>query len=141
MNKATKLAYELRGREVTDAKLKGEFDTIWMSIVNDLAINSEDRELRMDLMMEQILLERFYAHGNLMRDELRHHPLRIPPEHTSLENSVTMDDVRKEHVSLKSFSFKKITRRLVDDSYSELQARQTTVRLAHNILQEISIYI
>ena len=141
-NKATTLAYELKGKEVTDAKLEREFNTIWVSVVNSLATKSEGEELRMDLLMEQILFERFHAHGNFLRDELKRHPLHTPLKHESLENSITVDDVRMEHISLKIILKGKVQFLFgISKPGKELHTKQETVVLTGRILQEISTYL
>ena len=141
MNKATTLAYKLKDKEGTGADLKCEFDTMWVPMVNDLATKSEDKELKIDLLMEHILQDRFHAHRSLLRDELERHPLQksLSQTYPSLEDSITVDDVKKEHISLKTI-LGKMTK-VFDVNNQELEARHKTVVLAGKILQEINTYL
>ncbi|XP_063960236.1 interferon-induced very large GTPase 1-like [Lytechinus pictus] len=141
MNRAVKLAEEMKGKEVTDPEQEKKFDTMWLSMVNELAPNTEDKELQMDLVMEGILFQRFHAHGALLREELKRHSLNIPLEQTSLESSITLDDVRQEHVTLKTSLLKNIEN-LADERNRELEAaRQMTLVMTRSILEEIDIYL
>ncbi|XP_063960245.1 interferon-induced very large GTPase 1-like [Lytechinus pictus] len=141
MSKAVELAEIMKGKEVTDPEQRKKFDNMWVSMVHELAPKTEDKELQMDLVMEEILFQRFHAHGALLRDELRHHPLNIPLEHTSLESSITVDDVRQEHVTLKTSLLKNIES-LADENNRELEAaRQMTLVLTRTILKEIDTYL
>nr|XP_054760711.1 interferon-induced very large GTPase 1-like [Lytechinus pictus] len=141
MNKAVELAEIMKGKEVTDPEQGKKFDSMWVSMVHELAPQTKDRELQLDLVMEEILFQRFHAHRALLRDELRRHPLNIPLEQTSLENSISADDVRQEHVTLKTSLLKNIES-VVDENNRALEAaRQKTFVLTRSILTEIDTYL
>lgn len=139
MNKAAELSEKLKGKEVTDVELEQRFDSMWGTMVHELATKSADKEHKMDLLMEQILRNRFHAHGNILRSELERHPLNVPPEHTSLEDSITLDDVMKNHISLKRNLWESM-KKLVGVNNPELQARRKTVLITGGILQKVSSY-
>ncbi|XP_063960242.1 interferon-induced very large GTPase 1-like [Lytechinus pictus] len=141
MNKAVELAEEMKGKNMTDPEQEKKFDTIWLSMVKELATHTEDKELQMDLVMEGILFQRFHAHRALLRDELKRHSLNIQLEQTSLESSITVDDVKQEHVTLKTSLLKNIEN-LADESNLELEAaRQMTLVMTRSILNEIDTYL
>ncbi|XP_041470065.1 interferon-induced very large GTPase 1-like [Lytechinus variegatus] len=136
MGKAVELADSLKGNEASDTELKKKFDIMWMSMVRELAAATEDKELHMDIVMESILLKRFFSHRCALKRELKLHPLSFPVQQMSLENSITASDITKEHISLKSILFERVF-----DVSDMLKAKQMTVVLTSNILKDISTYL
>ncbi|XP_041471204.1 interferon-induced very large GTPase 1-like [Lytechinus variegatus] len=140
MNKTVELAEELKDQEMTDTEQKQKFDSLWESMVQELAPKSEDKELQMDLVIKELLCQIFHDHRAILRYELRLHPLHIPLEQTSLESSISVDDIRQEHVNLKIPIWKNI-KNLTPASNLELEAKQEALSLTRSILNEISTYL
>ncbi|XP_063960243.1 interferon-induced very large GTPase 1-like [Lytechinus pictus] len=143
MNKAVELA-EIKGKEPTDYGLehvKRRFDIMWMSLVHELAAMNPDKNIEMDVVMEDILCKIFHGHIHILMDELKLHPLNIPLEQTSLKGSITVDDVRNvEHISVTMDLFKKVSY-VYGITNPVLQAKQETVKLTGRIMEEISSYL
>ncbi|XP_041471828.1 interferon-induced very large GTPase 1-like [Lytechinus variegatus] len=138
MSKAVDLADKLKGKQVTDTELQKQFDSMWASIVHELATKTADKELRMDHVMKEILHKRFNTHECLLNSELQRHPLDIPFEHTSLEKSVTIDFVGTKHISLEISYVKKY---FTGASGPEGDARNKTLAQTSRILTMISTYV
>ncbi|XP_041471757.1 interferon-induced very large GTPase 1-like [Lytechinus variegatus] len=142
MGKAVKLADKLKGKEATDTELEHQFDIMWVSIVNELATKTEDKVLQMDTLMGHVLHKIFFAHGSLLKPELRRHPLDKPLEQTSLECSVPLDFVTKEHIRVKKVGmFRKGVNYLTGADNPEIQAINETLLLTNVILRDISTYL
>nr|XP_054761540.1 interferon-induced very large GTPase 1-like [Lytechinus pictus] len=141
MNKAVELADNLKGKEASDAELEEEFELMWTPMVNELATKTADKDQRMDLVMNDVLSQRFHAHGSYLRKELQKMPLNIAFQHPSLESSITLDFVDEEHISMKRSLFGhvgKAIKSLAGADSGKLDARNKTVALTRSILKEIS---
>ncbi|XP_041471502.1 interferon-induced very large GTPase 1-like [Lytechinus variegatus] len=142
MDKAVELADELKGKEASDADLEEKFESMWTRMVNELATKTSDKDLIMDEVMNEVLYIRFHAHGNFLRKELEKMPLNIALQHPSLESSITLEFVDKEHISIKRGILGhvgKAFKNLAGADSGELDARNKTVALTRSILKEISI--
>ncbi|XP_054761540.2 interferon-induced very large GTPase 1-like [Lytechinus pictus] len=141
MNKAAELAGNLKGKEASDAELEEKFELMWTPMVHELATKTAEKDLRMDEVMDEVLYQRFHAHGNFLRKELQKMPLNIPLQHPSLESSITLDFVDKEHISIKRSMLgqvEKAFKSLAGADSGELDAINKTVALTRSILNEIS---
>ncbi|XP_041471827.1 interferon-induced very large GTPase 1-like [Lytechinus variegatus] len=141
MNEAVELADKLKGNEANDAELEKQFETMWVSMVNELATKTKDKELNIVCVIEDILRRSFHAHRSLLREELRRNPLHIPLEQTLREDVVAVDFVRKDHISLKRSISKISYKYLTGFDQQELDARNTTLVMTNSILAEIRTYL
>nr|XP_054761083.1 interferon-induced very large GTPase 1-like [Lytechinus pictus] len=144
MGKAVELADKLKGNEASDTELEKKFDIMWRSMVHELAANTEDTELQIDAVMEEILCSRFFSHRAVLQCELKRSPLRSSLEQISLENSITDGDISNEHICLK-----KMKTTFVDNlmsffygNYDRLLiAKHMTAMMTKRILKEINTYL
>ena len=144
MDKAIELADKLKGKNIADTELKNKFNSMWVPMVQELATHSVEKVDRMDVLMENILRERFHAHGNILTGELTRHPLDLPLQYQSLEDSFNFCDVKREDISLKTgwkTELKKLNPLGSPSNIPELLARHKSVLFIRGILEEISIYL
>nr|XP_054761386.1 interferon-induced very large GTPase 1-like [Lytechinus pictus] len=144
MDKAVELADNLKGKEASDDELEKKFELMWTPMVNELATKTADKDLRMDVVMDDVLHQRFHAHGGLLRKELEQLPLKIPLQCTSLESSITLDFVENGDINIKrSFlgHVGKGLKTLTVVDRRELEARNKAVVVTRSILKDVSTYL
>ncbi|XP_054761083.2 interferon-induced very large GTPase 1-like [Lytechinus pictus] len=140
MDKAVELADKLKGNEASNNELEKRFDIMWRLMVRELAAETEDTKLQMDIVMEEILRIRFFSHRAVLKLELKQSPLSSSLEQMSLENSITYGDISNEHICLKATRWEN-GKNLVGFGDNLRAAKQMTVVLTNRIFKEIDTYL
>ena len=156
LEEAIRLADKMKGEELPEKKLKKRFDDMWVPMVHELASRETRNDNRVDFLMEKILYERYQSHWDILRQELEDNPLCRSLVHDSLEDSISLDDIKADHLSVKTTFTGKLVEKAkavwdtITSSFkspdehgeSNLEAaRQNTLHFTRAVLQHSNAYL
>ena len=145
MAKAVELGDELRGRQAKESELKDRFNSMWTVLIAELV--SDDRPDHLPTIastLKRNLRHLFSNSGPVLSKELEHNPLKQPFPHDTLEGSMTLQDICKDHFSFKQTFYqaaKHFGSKILPIGDPQKKARHETLSITNGIYHQIDVYL